>query len=115
MAEHLQRRIFARGEGTVLSLRKGRPCIIRNRLIFAALVVAAASPSFAQKSEQVPAPPRSSPEQGISSAPAERTESTPPTARAGTEPQRQWLSFLPLMADEARKRGVDLPLPFGAS
>src|SRR5262249_29017763 len=88
---------------------------MRNGLIFAALVLAAACPSLAQKPEQVPAPPPSSPEQGISLAPAERTESTPPIAPAGTEPQRRWSSFLPLMADEARRRGVDLPLPFGVS
>lgn len=29
-------------------------------------------------------------------------------------PER-WSSFLPMMADEARKRGYDLPLPFGVS
>jgi hypothetical protein len=88
---------------------------MRNRLIFAALVVAGASPSFGQQPEQAPVPPPSSPPQGISSAPAERTESTPPSSPAGTEPQRRWSSFLPLLADEARKRGLDLPLPFGVS
>jgi len=30
-------------------------------------------------------------------------------------PEKRWSSFLPLMADEAKKRGYQLPLPFGAS
>jgi hypothetical protein len=37
----------------------------------------------------------------------------------GTNPepmsQKRWSSFLPLMADEAKKRGYELPLPFGLS
>src|SRR5512133_4265491 len=46
---------------------------------------------------------------------------TPPAAPATaseedhSETPKRWSSFLPLMADEARKRGVELPLPFGAS
>jgi hypothetical protein len=32
-----------------------------------------------------------------------------------SETERRWSSFLPLMADEARKRGIELPLPFGVS
>ena len=35
------------------------------------------------------------------------------TAEAG-EPQR-WSSFLPIWGEEARKRGYELPLPFGIS
>lgn len=48
------------------------------------------------------------------------TPSAEPAAAAasrqdGGSDLRRWSSFLPLMADEARKRGIDLPLPFGAS
>jgi hypothetical protein len=59
----------------------------------------------------------------LATAQAAETTATPPAEPAAAaasseggraEPER-WSSFLPLMADEARKRGVDLPLPFGAS
>ena len=36
------------------------------------------------------------------------SESTPPN-------ETRWSSFLPLMADQAKKRGIELPLPFGVS
>ena len=36
------------------------------------------------------------------------------SGKSPTEDKR-WSSFLPLMADEAKKRGVQLPLPFGVS
>src|SRR5215813_10997037 len=85
---------------------------MRNRILFAALVVTAASPAFPQQPEQAPGPPPSAPLEGASPGPADTSESTPP---AGTESQRRWSSFLPLLAEEARKRGVDLPLPFGVS
>jgi len=84
---------------------------MRNRIVFAALAVVAAYPSFAQQPE--PAPGSSGPQQSASPAVAETGESTPPTGPA--EPQRRWSSFLPLLAEEARKRGVEMPLPFGVS
>jgi hypothetical protein len=31
----------------------------------------------------------------------------------GGEPSKRWSSFLPLLGEEARKRGIELPLPFG--
>ena len=42
------------------------------------------------------------------------------TGNSITEPVREeeskrWTSFLPLMADEVEKRGIELPLPFGIS
>lgn len=37
------------------------------------------------------------------------------SAVTNTPAPERWFSFLPLMADEARKRGYDLPLPFGVS
>jgi hypothetical protein len=41
------------------------------------------------------------------------------TAQAGVDPEpvsgERWSSFLPLMADEAKERGYELPLPFGVS
>ena len=40
-----------------------------------------------------------------------RAQPTEP-ASAEAEPKR-WSAFLPLMAEEARRRGYDLPLPFG--
>ena len=41
--------------------------------------------------------------------------STPaPSGEPAPKPER-WSSFLPLMAEEAHKRGYELPLPFGAS
>jgi len=86
-----------------------------NRTIFTVLAVTATSLSFAQQPEPSPGPPPSAPTQGTSPAAAEAVESTAPTSPAGTEPQRRWSSFLPLLADEARKRGVEMPLPFGVS
>jgi hypothetical protein len=85
-----------------------------NRTIFAVLTVTATSLSFAQQPEPSPGPPPSA-TQGTSPAAAEAVESTAPTGPDGTEPQRRWSSFLPLLADEARKRGVEIPLPFGVS
>jgi hypothetical protein len=41
---------------------------------------------------------------------ADATESGAPSAAA--EPKR-WSSFLPLLGEEAAKRGIELPLPFG--
>ena len=38
-----------------------------------------------------------------------------PSREEPSEAPRRWSSFLPLMAEEARQRGIDLPLPFGAS
>jgi hypothetical protein len=35
------------------------------------------------------------------------------TSSAASEPKR-WSSFLPLLGEEAAKRGIELPLPFGA-
>ena len=34
---------------------------------------------------------------------------------SGAEEKELWSSFLPLMGEEARKRGYDLPLPFGVN
>jgi hypothetical protein len=34
---------------------------------------------------------------------------------SGAEGKERWSSFLPLMGEEARKRGYDLPLPFGVN
>jgi hypothetical protein len=46
---------------------------------------------------------------------AERAEAAASSEGGRSETPERWSSFLPLMADEARKRGVELPLPFGAS
>jgi hypothetical protein len=67
------------------------------------------------------APPSTRPEKPAASpaAPAETEPRTEPAAgtAAGpaTAPEKRWSSFLPLMGEEARKRGVVLPLPFGVS
>jgi hypothetical protein len=39
-----------------------------------------------------------------------------PTEAVSSEPESttRWSSFLPLLGEEARKRGIELPLPFGA-
>src|SRR5262245_9377793 len=46
---------------------------------------------------------------GVASFSNARAETAAPLAK----PDR-WSSFLPLLGDEARKRGIELPLPFGA-
>ncbi len=38
-----------------------------------------------------------------------------PQQEAATGAEERWSSFLPLMADEARERGYELPLPFGVT
>lgn len=55
-------------------------------------------------------------------APALGAEAQAPTpeqpataATTAVPPEQRWSSFLPLMAEEARQRGYELPLPFGAS
>ena len=45
---------------------------------------------------------------------ASGTENVPVSAPPAPE-EKRWSSFLPLMAEEARKRGYELPLPFGVS
>ena len=46
-------------------------------------------------------------------APADSSAAAPADSLASGEPKR-WSSFLPLLGEEARKRGIELPLPFGA-
>ncbi len=57
--------------------------------------------------------------QRADAAPARESAPADPAAPAMASPDagdaERWSSFLPLMADEARMRGYDLPLPFGAS
>src|SRR6185436_13382761 len=48
---------------------------------------------------------------GLTAFPALVQSQTSPAPLA--KPDR-WSSFLPLLGDEARKRGIELPLPFGA-
>ena len=44
-------------------------------------------------------------------APGVAIAQAPDTSQARGE---RWSSFLPLLAEEAEKRGIELPLPFGA-
>jgi hypothetical protein len=48
---------------------------------------------------------------GWASASAQSDSSAAATAAASSP---RWSSFLPLLGEEARKRGIELPLPFGA-
>jgi len=50
-------------------------------------------------------------------APASSSMADSSFSSSESKPPREarWSSFLPLMADEARKRGIELPLPFGVS
>jgi len=43
-----------------------------------------------------------------------QTHSTTDSAAVATTQPRRWSSFLPLLGDLARERGIELPLPFGA-
>ena len=43
------------------------------------------------------------------------TSGPPPSPQGSPEEKDRWSSFLPLMAGEAKKRGIELPLPFGVS
>ena len=67
----------------------------RNLTVLLLALLAAAPLAQADETAQVPAP------DGV--------------AAATSVPEERWSSFLPLMAEEARKRGYELPLPFGAS
>jgi hypothetical protein len=78
------------------------------------VVLLTAVPAFGQ--ETVPDSPGSD-----SSPPIERSESVvaddenaDPSGDAARQPER-WTSFLPLLGDEAKKAGYELPLPFGVS
>jgi len=49
--------------------------------------------------------------------PADTTAAVASATRAAHDPSAEperWSSFLPLLGEEARKRGIELPLPFGA-
>ena len=54
---------------------------------------------------------------GVATARAQDSSGTTPTARTSgqsvVEEEQRWSSFLPLLKDEALKRGYQLPLPFG--
>lgn len=52
--------------------------------------------------------PMASASASVAGSGSSSSESMPPK-------DARWSSFLPLMADEARKRGIELPLPFGVS
>ena len=47
-------------------------------------------------------------------APCTAIAQAPDTSRSHAARGGRWSSFLPLLAEEAEKRGIELPLPFGA-
>ncbi len=78
-------------------------------LVLVLLAAAPADPSPAAEAGPGSASPAAAPgAPELSASPAGAGESKP-------EPEKRWSSFLPLLGDEARKRGIELPLPFGAS
>lgn len=60
-------------------------------------------------------PAAAQPDEPLPPAGDAKEESAAPAGASRVEPDERWSSFLPLLAEEARKRGVELPLPFGVS
>jgi hypothetical protein len=49
---------------------------------------------------------------GVTARPA-AAQTDAPQESVAPPPSQRWSSFLPLLGEEARKRGIELPLPFG--
>jgi hypothetical protein len=62
-----------------------------------------------------PTPPATPAAAATEKPEAEPAAGAAPSGDRKAEPGERWSSFLPLLAEEARKRGVELPLPFGVS
>jgi hypothetical protein len=62
-----------------------------------------------------PAKPEAAPAATAAAAGKAEGESAPASGESTARQGERWSSFLPLLAEEARKRGVELPLPFGVS
>ena len=82
------------------------------------LLLLATSPAPPATAEATPGEAPAQPAAPSSPAEEARAEPAVPATPAGqsrAEAEKRWSSFLPLLAEEARKRGVELPLPFGVS
>jgi hypothetical protein len=83
-------------------------------IVLLLVTTSSAAPSSSAQADPAPTE-RTAPAAGPEPSSGEPAKASAPSEGSRSEPQQRWSSFLPLLAEEARKRGVELPLPFGVS